>query len=302
MSGRSSIIEIDADTEIRKIIGQLDGLRNQIGAPKLLKNALNSTARKVRKQFVKDAQGRYAVKDKSIFKKEDQGAPKLYTASPTNLTATIVSKGPMQDIMSFLTRPNLGTGAAAAQVLNSGSLKPLELEGLLGPGAHPPLLRRGPGLPLGPLGAEPSGLPPLQSHRRAERQGAPRRQQPLIHLSVPGLGAEHLPAHRQAPGLLPLVDGHPEGRFKADRQSRAVTFHMQLSSLNIDTARSADNQGGRLLTAPGAGTRPAAPGLPTGPCFSLRGAMVSRPPRPVNPYQHPSLQFLTRFLQSFTGG
>lgn len=130
MSGRSSIIEIDADTEIRKIIGQLDGLRNQIGAPKLLKNALNSTARKVRKQFVKDAQGRYAVKDKSIFKKEDQGAPKLYTASPTNLTATIVSKGPMQDIMSFLTRPNMGTGAAAAQVLNSGSLKPLELEGL----------------------------------------------------------------------------------------------------------------------------------------------------------------------------
>lgn len=130
MSGRSSFIEIDADTEIRKIIGQLDGLRNQIGAPKLLKNALNSTARKVRKQFVKDAQGRYAVKDKSIFKREDQGAPKLYTASPASLTATIASKGPMQDIMSFLTRPNLGTGAAAAQVLNSGSLKPLELEGL----------------------------------------------------------------------------------------------------------------------------------------------------------------------------
>lgn len=130
MSGRSSFIEIDTDTEIRKIIGQLDGLRNQIGAPKLLKNALNSTARKVRKQFVKDAQGRYAVKDKSIFKREDQGAPKLYTASPANLTATIASKGPMQDIMSFLTRPNMGTGAAAAQVLNSGSLKPLELEGL----------------------------------------------------------------------------------------------------------------------------------------------------------------------------
>lgn len=130
MSGQSSFIEIDADTEIQKIIGQLDGLRNQIGAPKLLKNALNSTARKVRKQFVKDAQGRYAVKDKSIFKKEDQGAPKLYTASPASPTATIASKGPMQDIMSFLTRPNMGTGAAAAQVLNSGSLKPLELEGL----------------------------------------------------------------------------------------------------------------------------------------------------------------------------
>lgn len=31
-------------------------------------------------------------------------------------------------------------------------LLPLELEGLLGPGAHPPLLRRGPGLPLARLG------------------------------------------------------------------------------------------------------------------------------------------------------
>lgn len=130
MSGQGAFVLIDTDAEIRKVIRQLDNLRDQIGAPAMLKNALNTTARKVRKQFIKDAQGRYAVKDKSVFKREDQGAPKLYTASPASLTATIASKGPMQDIMSFLTRPNMGTGAAAAQVLNSGSLKPLELEGL----------------------------------------------------------------------------------------------------------------------------------------------------------------------------
>lgn len=36
----------------------------------------------------------------------------------------------MQEIMAFMTRPNQGSGAAAAQVLASGSMKPLEVDGL----------------------------------------------------------------------------------------------------------------------------------------------------------------------------
>ncbi len=36
----------------------------------------------------------------------------------------------MQDIMTFMTKPNTKTGAAAAQVLASGGMKPLEMDGL----------------------------------------------------------------------------------------------------------------------------------------------------------------------------
>lgn len=126
MSEPRAFIEIDAEAQIRAIVQKLNRLPDQIAAPNILKNALNATARKVRKQITKDAAGRYAIKDASILKKEDQGAPKVYTASVSDLEATIKSKGPMQDIMAFLTRPNTATGAAAAQVLKGGTMKPLE--------------------------------------------------------------------------------------------------------------------------------------------------------------------------------
>lgn len=126
MSEPRVFLEIDAEAQIRAIVQKLDRLPDQIAAPNILKNALNATARKVRKQFTKDAAGQYAIKDKSILKKEDQGAPKVYTASVSDLEAAIKSKGPMQDIMAFMTRPNTATGAAAAQVLKSGTMKALE--------------------------------------------------------------------------------------------------------------------------------------------------------------------------------
>lgn len=123
-------LEIDTDAEIQKIIQKLDNLQDQIGSPKILKNALNSTARKVRKQIVKDAQGHYAIKDKSALKNESKGAPTILTASAADLTATVRSRGGMQDIMAFMTRPNTKTGAAAAKVFNSSSLKTLEMDKL----------------------------------------------------------------------------------------------------------------------------------------------------------------------------
>lgn len=126
MSDEKGMIKIDTDGEIAAIIAKLNKLPDQIAAPSILKNALNATARKVRKQIVKDAAGQYALKDESILKKDDQGAPKVYTASAADMTATIRSRGPMQDIMAFMTSPNSETGVAAAQVLQSGSMKQLQ--------------------------------------------------------------------------------------------------------------------------------------------------------------------------------
>lgn len=121
-----TILVIDTDEELKKIISQLDKLPDQIAAPRILKNAINSTARKVRAQLVKDAKTRYSVSDKTIWKNESKGAPQVLTANSSTLTATVRSRGPMQDIMAFMTRPNTQTGAAAAKVLSSGSMKALE--------------------------------------------------------------------------------------------------------------------------------------------------------------------------------
>ena len=129
MSEQSVFIQIDADAEIAKIVMKLNKLSYEM-SNSILKNSINAAARKVRKQIVIDAQGEYAIKNKSILRKQAEGAPKLYTAKTSNLTAEIKSRGPMQDIMSFMTRPNTQTGAAAAKVLNSSSLKPLEIHGI----------------------------------------------------------------------------------------------------------------------------------------------------------------------------
>lgn len=124
------VIQIDIESELQKVIGRLHDLPDQIAAPKLLKNALNSTARKVRKQMVRDVQGEYAIKKRKVLRDKSEGAPQVLTASTSNLSAAIRSRGPMQDIMTFMTRPNTATGAAAARVLSSGSLRPLEIHGL----------------------------------------------------------------------------------------------------------------------------------------------------------------------------
>lgn len=130
MSGTETFVRIDMDREIEKIIQQLGVIQGANAFPKILKNALNATARKVRKQIVKDAKGEYAIKNAKIFKDEKQGAPKLYDARVQNLETIIKSRGPMQDLMAFMTKPNQGTGAAAAQVMASGSMKQLEVDGL----------------------------------------------------------------------------------------------------------------------------------------------------------------------------
>ena len=50
-----SILQIDTDEELARVMRQLKTLPQQLGAPNVLKNALNSTARKVRRQIIKDS-------------------------------------------------------------------------------------------------------------------------------------------------------------------------------------------------------------------------------------------------------
>ena len=130
MSGNESLIHIDVEEELQRIIQQLNSLPDQIAAPNILRNALNSTARKVRKQMLTDVKGEYAIKNTKALRDTAQGGPKVLTASSANLSAAIRSRGPMQDMMSFMTQANRGTSAAEVQVMASGSMKPLEVDGL----------------------------------------------------------------------------------------------------------------------------------------------------------------------------
>ena len=45
MNQTESLIRIDVEEELQRIIAQLDRLQDQVAAPNLLKNALNATAR-----------------------------------------------------------------------------------------------------------------------------------------------------------------------------------------------------------------------------------------------------------------
>lgn len=121
-----SILMIDADGEIEKIIRRLDKFKDRVGAPEILQKAVKTTAQKVRRQIVKDATGQYALTDDRGLKHQNKGAPKVSSSKGAEISSTIISKGSMQDIMAFLTQPNTKTGAAAAQVLNNSTPKKLE--------------------------------------------------------------------------------------------------------------------------------------------------------------------------------
>jgi len=127
---KNEVIQIDTDAELEKIIGQLHSLPDRLAAPGLLKNALNAAARKVRKQMLADVRERYAVSKAKILRDKSQGAPQVFTASPSDLSAAIRSRGQMQDLMAFAVRPNTRTEAAKGHVLASTSLKDLEINGL----------------------------------------------------------------------------------------------------------------------------------------------------------------------------
>lgn len=125
-----TFLEIDTDGEIEKIIRQVNDLRDKISSPAILQRAVKTTAQKVRTQLVKDTKERYALTDERGLKDPTKGAPRITSSTGASVSSTIHSKGPMQDIMAFLTQPNTKTGAAAAQVLNGGTPKQLVMDDL----------------------------------------------------------------------------------------------------------------------------------------------------------------------------
>ena len=130
MSIEKGIAEIDTEQEIAAIIQKLNRLPDQIAAPNILKDAINDTTRQIRRSLNKYAKKRYAISDASVLTQKSKGATWVDRATQSNQTATILSTGPMLDLMSFLTNPGSGTAAAAAKVINENSQKSLEMNGL----------------------------------------------------------------------------------------------------------------------------------------------------------------------------
>ena len=117
-------VVVDVDEGLEKILRSLQKLPDQLTAPQVLQKALNTTARKARTRLIKEAGKRYALSKPEVLKTESK-----VENSTSDTSATIISKGSMRDIMDFLTQPNSDT-AAAAQVLNSSSMSPLESNGM----------------------------------------------------------------------------------------------------------------------------------------------------------------------------
>lgn len=117
-------IEVDTQAEILQIGQRLERLALQ--APDVLRLSINAAARKVRKQITKDVAGTYTI-DESILKDRKKGAPTVQTAKPGNIEAMIRSKGPVNDLIDFLT--NQTDQGVKAKVMKSGGMKLLERGG-----------------------------------------------------------------------------------------------------------------------------------------------------------------------------
>lgn len=119
------IVDLDAFTEeIDKALGDL-----KTETPKVLRSALSNTARRVRKQVVKEAKARYAYQDDEAWKSSNSGAIKLKAKTKRDAFYTrLTSKGPMSELMDFMVTPSAYApdskpDAYKAKVLSSGALK-----------------------------------------------------------------------------------------------------------------------------------------------------------------------------------
>ena len=128
---------------------------------------------------------------------------------------------------------------------------PLELEGLLGLRANAGFLWTVSAPAAGPAwGFSPARWTPGRLYRWTKVR--PRHADRSHCQTSPSFGsAPKVWRHTSGAPPPPARHAHPEGVGKPDRQPRIAAFHMKLSSLNRSCA-GADNQGGRLLTVPGA--------------------------------------------------
>ena len=124
----SVVFQIDASAAegVKKSLGEL-----QAKTPQVLKNAINSTAKKMRVRMVEQAQKSYTVK-KARFNK----ATTIKNATVRSMTATITAKGEPMELKDFKTSPATPPAkqkrgrSTRARVYSSSQLKPLEKNGI----------------------------------------------------------------------------------------------------------------------------------------------------------------------------
>ncbi|MFQ9599431.1 MAG: hypothetical protein ACLRZ3_07285 [Flavonifractor plautii] len=84
-----SVIQIDEQAEIQKIIRQLNTLPNQLKAPGVLASAINATANEMKRKIGQRTRKRYAISDKKILTDRKQGGMYLERATGTSTEATL---------------------------------------------------------------------------------------------------------------------------------------------------------------------------------------------------------------------
>ena len=124
-----SVIQIDEQAEIQKIIRQLNTLPNQLKAPGVLASAINATANEMKRKIGQRTRKRYAISDKKILTDRKQGGMYLERATGTSTEATLISLGGMVEVMAYMTRRNTETTAAMLKVLNESAMTALEVDG-----------------------------------------------------------------------------------------------------------------------------------------------------------------------------
>lgn len=120
-----ALLQIDVKAELKKIREQLKDLPQKIEAEDVLVKAINTAARKAKKELISGVRKEYALVDETGLNQTKEGKPRLKLAKPQVQYATVISKGPMQSITRFTYSPNNRSSAAAAKVKASSSLKSL---------------------------------------------------------------------------------------------------------------------------------------------------------------------------------
>ena len=124
-----SVIQIDTQAEIEKIIRQLDTLPNRLKAPSVLAAAINAAANEMKRKIGQKTRKRYAISDKKILTDKKRGGMYLERATGTSTEATLISMGGMVEVMAYMTRRNTETTAAMLKVLNESAMTALEVDG-----------------------------------------------------------------------------------------------------------------------------------------------------------------------------
>ncbi len=124
--GSAEISFGDVNKRLDYIAKQLGEFKDQ--APKVLKNAINDTARKSKKLFASEAKTKYTVKNAGFTK-----SLQMKNATTKTLTAKIESRGEPLQLSRFKVSPSsprTESKTTKAKVYSESSIKPLEKDGI----------------------------------------------------------------------------------------------------------------------------------------------------------------------------